>query len=723
MATNFDLAPPPAALAGGGTAVPIDISTIDAHLTFDAAAQAAHGTASLAFMVGPTAGRPVFDLRQTVTEVVLDGSALPLEAVPLVDLGGGPGAEVRVLDAVLGSGTDHTLAVGYDVGPPASPPGGGYPPHLVWSGPAGARRLQWNVGFTDLAPARYLESWVPANLIWDQYTVTWEVTITGTTVSHTLITNGALTTLGPNHWSVAFGAHSTALSTLIEVRPADELLSQTTTIALPAAGRTITAEAWTTTSSGIDLTAALADLSAWLVEDDSQIGPYLHGDRFVTFLLQGGMEYDGGCTATRGTLRHESFHSWWGRGVKPAGQVDGWIDEAWNTYHDNGGATVDPFDFAEPAQTLCSREPYSRVTPSASYNGGARVFAGIAAVSSPPALTAVMSGFYAAHTDRPIMTLTLEEHLAARIGAGAPDVVDGFHHFVYGFADPSPAPDLWLRDDPGHTGSERWAGRFWDSPDLWIRHADDGGTSHQAPVAGQDNWFYARIRNRGAGAARHFMVVFNVRHYSGVEFVWPSDYLPGIAAAGGFDLGPGQEVIVRARWPAALVPPAGTHACWLAAVLTRADRPTAGAHVWEHGNLAQKNLTILRVRPGQTVTVPFGYLAGLARRLEVQAPALVRRWPFSLRPKGPGPQWRSPVVEGPARPALPGRPMPLVPGQPVPAPGPQAPGPTVAVFAIAVPADATPGTSGVIDLVARDRTGAVVGGIAVELTVDPDAPA
>jgi hypothetical protein len=46
----------------------------------------------------------------------------------------------------------------------------------------------------------------------------------------------------------------------------------------------------------------------------------------------------------------------------------------------------------------------------------------------------------------------------------------------------------------------------------------------------------------------------------------------------------------------------------------------------------------------------------------------------------------------------------------------------VAVFAITVPPDAVPGTSGVIDLVARDGRGAIVGGIAVELTVDPDAP-
>jgi hypothetical protein len=332
-----------------------------------------------------------------------------------------------------------------------------------------------------------------------------------------------------------------------------------------------------------------------------------------------------------------------------------------------------------------------------------------------------MSGFYRAHVHRPITTLTLEEHLAARIGAAAPEVVDGFHHFIYGFADPSPSPDLWLRDDPGHTGSELWAGRFWDSPDLWIRHADDGGTVHQAPVAGQDNWFHARIRNQGAGAARHFMVVFNVRQYSGVEFVWPSDYLPAIAAVGGFDLGPGQEVVVRARWPAALVPPAGTHACWLASVLSRADRPTAGAHVWEHGNLAQKNLTIHRARPGQTITVPFGYLADRSRRFEVRAPEQVRHWPFSLRPKGPGPKWQSPVMEGLTRPARPGRAMPLAHGLPVPAPGPRPPGSTVAVFAITVPPHTAPGTSAVIDLIARDGRGAIVGGIAVELTVDPDA--
>ena len=79
VATNFDLAPPPVNF-DGKTAVPIDISAIDAHLTFDGAASAASGDATLTFVVGPAAGRPMFDLRQTITGVWLDGAPLAVGA-------------------------------------------------------------------------------------------------------------------------------------------------------------------------------------------------------------------------------------------------------------------------------------------------------------------------------------------------------------------------------------------------------------------------------------------------------------------------------------------------------------------------------------------------------------------------------------------------------------------------------------------------------------------
>jgi hypothetical protein len=91
----------------------------------------------------------------------------------------------------------------------------------------------------------------------------------------------------------------------------------------------------------------------------------------------------------------------------------------------------------------------------------------------------------------------------------------------------------------------------------------------------------------------------------GTQFQYPGDFLPCIAAASGFDLAPGQSAIVKARWPATFVPPPAPHACLLAAVLTRADHPVAGRHVWEHNNLAQKNLTIVDLAPNDWIIVPF----------------------------------------------------------------------------------------------------------------------
>jgi hypothetical protein len=740
MATNFDLAPPPVSF-DGKTAIPIDISAIDAHLIFDGAASTASGDATLTFVVGSAAGRPMFDLRQTITGVWLDGAPLAVGQVLTRDLGGGPGAELRVLDVPLVAGSSHTLRITYTLGLPASPPGGSYPPGLAWSaGP----RLVFNVGFTDLAAARYLEAWVPANLIWDQYAVTLELQVTGTAVPHRVITNGTLTSLATNHWRVAFPDRVTALSTLVEVRASDTLSSSSTNVTLPVSGRVITVEAFKLASNAaVNLATVLANLSSWLVENENAAGGYPHDNRFVAFLIQGGMEYDGGCTSGSGALRHETFHSWWGRGVKPASQADGWWDEGWNVYHDNGGIGTQPFDFTENPVTLSPRNPYSRVTPSAAYSAGERFFEGAAALTSPAALTGWMGEFYRGHLDRPVSTLDLETHLVAR--SGQADLVDAFHRWIYGFPDPSPAPDLWLRDDPAHTGTEAWGGRFWDSPDLWIRHADDGGTVHQSPIAGRENWFHARIRNRGAGAARHFVVTFQVKQFAGVQFTWPADFLPAIAATGGFELAPGADRIVSARWPAALVPPAGTHACWLAAVLARVDRPVTGAHVWEHGNLAQKNLTVIKVKRGKSFVLPFvlrGVRVNDERIIELVRPSSLVHTGAALVPRAAAPRPEPPdvsdalehghltsrrrsdqVLDAEDDASLAdagfeiehGRPFP--PGRVARLPVRLPMGQTMLGLQLRVSADTAAGSHGTIDLILRDAAGKPLGGLAIDVTV------
>lgn len=596
---NFQLAPPPR-LVDGLWAAPIDIQRINATLTFDGAASSGAGDATLEFKMGPHAGNPIFDLRQTITAAWLDGTPLPVAQLARHDFGGGADAGLRVVEAVLAAGSAHTLRVTYALGAPQASTAGSYQPAMTWSsGP----RLAFNFGFTDLGAGRYLEAWVPANLIFDQFELRLELRVLNTSVTHTVISNGAVTALGTNHWQVNFPARFTALSPLLELRASDTLAGDNDSIVLPVSGANVAIEAWKLNGNGVvNLATQINAIKTHLAANENSTGAYMHGGRFVAFLNVGGMEYEGGTTTATGALRHEAFHSWWARGVKPASQPDAWFDEAWTVYNDAGAFESLPFDFTDPPVTLAPRNPWIRVTSSGAYTDGYRFWKGVAALIGVNTLNTLMSDFYKQRRQRPVTTMTLEEFLLCRTGNA--QLVDGFHRFVYGFGNAAPAPDLWLRDDPAHTG-DAWPGRFWDSPDVWVRTSDDGGLTHQSPEFGQDNWLYARVRNRGAATVRHFVVTFNVKQFAGTQFAYPNDFLPCIAAASGFDLAAGASVIVKARWPKSLVPARGTHACLLAAVLTKGDRPVAGRRVWESNNLAQKNLTIVDLKPNMWFVLPF----------------------------------------------------------------------------------------------------------------------
>ncbi len=598
--TNFHLAPP-VKVVDGLVAVPIDIQQITAELKFDGATESGEGDATFEFTMGAQDGNPIFDLRQTITEAWLDGVPIPVEQLVHHDFGGGGDAELRIVEFGLAANSNHTLRVKYTLGMPQASTAGSYPPAITWStGP----RLTFNFGFTDLGAGRYLEAWVPANLIFDQFELSLEINILNTVVTHTVITNGNITEHNTNHWTINFPKRFTAFSPLLELRASDTVTSLTDTTTLPVSDTVVTVEVWKLVTSSIDLNAQIENIKTWLAENEISTGPYIHGNRFVAFLHTGGMEYEGGTTSGVGPLRHETFHSWWARGLKPASQPDAWWDEAWATYNDYGADISLPLDFNAPPKTLCPRNPWVRITANSSYSSGNRLWEGIAALIDPSNLRTYMSDFYNQNHHKPVTTTNIEEFLVCR--SGNPQIVDAFHRFVYGFNDPVQAPDLWIRDDPDHEGSDHWPGDFWNSPDLWIRNADDNGTSHQNPEFGQDNWFYARIRNRSNTAtAKHFLVTFNIKQFAGTEFVYPNDFLPCIAAASGFELGPNESTIVKAKWPVALVPPPGNHACWLAAVFTRFDHPISDRHVWEHNNLAQKNLTVVDLAAGDWFILPF----------------------------------------------------------------------------------------------------------------------
>ena len=599
MATNFDIAPP-AKTVDGLLAVPIDISSIDAEMTFDGATSAATADATITYTVGPTAGNPIFDLRQSVTEAWLDGAAFPPAQLGHHSFGTGPFTDLRVIESAQDAGSVHALRVRYDLALPDSEMVSGYLPRLDW---AAGPRLRLVFGLSDLKRCRYAEAWLPANLIFDQFSIDLGIRILNTPVAHSVITNGVATSAGTNQWHISFPSRFTAVSPLLEVRATDTLEQSTGSVHLPVSGRTVTIEAWKPAGAPTDLQAQIDLVGDHLTANENNYGPYLHANRFVAFFNGGGMEYEGGTTTAPGALLHETFHSWYARGIKPASQADGWWDEGFTSFHDSGADDPIPFDFAMPPVVLCSRDPWQRHTPLNAYGDGSAFFAGLASMLGVSTLNTLMGDLYGAQRgSTPVTTARMEEFLVSR--SGNAQVVSGFHRFAFGLADPGTPPDLWLRDAPGDPGADLWGDAFWDSPDVWIRNADDGGTTHQSPESGQDNWFHARVRNKAGSDATHFVVTFKARGFAGTEFVFPGDFLPADAAKAEFDLEAGGTRVVKARWPRHLVPAAGAHTCVLAAVLSRSDMPGGGRHVWEDNNLAQKNLTVVDVVPDSWLVIP-----------------------------------------------------------------------------------------------------------------------
>ena len=600
MAENFHLAPP-ARRVDGLLAVPIDIESIDASFVFEASTSAATAEATITYTVGPVAGNPIFDLRQTITHAWLDGEPFPVARLAHHGFGTGAFTDLRVIEAEQAAGSVHTLRVSYLLGIPDAQLTGSYLPTLAWEARS---RLQLAFGLSDLNRSRYVEGWLPANLIFDQYGIRLQLRIDGTDVAHSVLTNGAATVLGPNHWSIEFPSRFTALSPMLEVRPSDSLVMQTTSVTLPVSGKSVNIEAWALTTSGVDLIAELERIAGLLTANELDLWPVpsrgplrgllqrqrWHGIRRRHDHLQRGAGARGLPQLVR--ARHQ------------AGVTGRWL--VGRRVHDvprGRMAQAAPLDFTNPPVLLCSRDPWQRNTPSNAYTDGATFWKGMAALLGSASLAELIAELYTTNRGAPVTTQMIEEFLFAKSGNAG--VVDAFHRFVYGLTDPSPAPELCIRDALDDPGGDYFVGTFWDSPDLWVRNQDDGGTSHQAPRPGQDNWLFARVRNKArAGHAAHFVVAFQCRAFAGSQFTYPADFFPCTAAKAEFDLAAGETRIVKARWPAALAPAPEVPLSLLAALVTRSDHPVAGRHVWEHNNLAQKNLTFAELAPGSASCSP-----------------------------------------------------------------------------------------------------------------------
>ncbi|MBL8228512.1 MAG: hypothetical protein JNL98_08545 [Bryobacterales bacterium] len=181
--------------------------------------------------------------------------------------------------------------------------------------------------------------------------------------------------------------------------------------------------------------------------------------------------------------------------------------------------------------------------------------------------------------------------------------------------------DVFVRDNPADSGVMPSTGDFWNSPDVWVRNADDHVVSHQDTIRGRDNWLYVRVTNRGAAEAREVKVRVYIANFAASQFLFPNDWIPrnpsgsgSLGAPGTYlvgevdvaSLAAGATHIVRTRWPASLIPPATNwHPCILVEVSPNDGNLVVGGNVWHNNNLGQKNITIINARRGDMVEFPF----------------------------------------------------------------------------------------------------------------------
>jgi len=399
-------APPPTSLADGRTVVAAEVVSLDAALSFDAALGRASVEATLVLLAEDAS--VAFDLRQPVASARLDGAPVPAASMGHTDLGGGTGAQMRVLD--LGSRGPHRLELAYELGTPDVED----PLPVRWA----PGRVGFDVWCSDLYPGRYLEQWLPVSLCQDRFALRLSVAVTGAGSRHSLLSNGQVSTPADHRWEIAWPANATCLSALVVLAPDDELRRAEL---LGPSGVRVEVSAESILS---DAPVALAErVAGWLDANQTAYGAYHHGDRFIAHAWASarGMEYDGATTGSVGSLEHEVFHSWFGRGVKPASANDGWIDEAFTTWstsdHEEAPRLAAmPLGLDEEPVVLCPASPWSRFTPREAYRMGYRVFADLAARSSVDAVQEAMAQMYRERAGGFLSTAELEVELGERLG-------------------------------------------------------------------------------------------------------------------------------------------------------------------------------------------------------------------------------------------------------------------------------------------------------------------
>lgn len=165
------------------------------------------------------------------------------------------------------------------------------------------------------------------------------------------------------------------------------------------------------------------------------------------------------------------------------------------------------------------------------------------------------------------------------------------HNLTADTGDRASVADVYIRDNLDDKGETPSTGNKFNSPDIWLRHNEDGQEGHQIARAGDTNWLYVRAWNSGPQVAAGVRATVYQAPVS--PSIWPEDWQE-VGEAEFPDIPVGESAATAVAWTP---PNTGPHSFF--ARIGSADDPVQ--HEWSvrnDNNVAQKSLIVLRIKPG-----------------------------------------------------------------------------------------------------------------------------
>lgn len=197
--------------------------------------------------------------------------------------------------------------------------------NLITFNSQGVRSSFW---MSDLNNRRFLERFIPSNLEYDHYQMTFDIQVIGDSQPYQLVTNCEQKLVSENHYLATCPKFFNTASLFYHLFP------KSAHTIITGQYQSISGKMIPVYIYGSSVQTAMKNSFKILKELEADYGPWPHPQLIVYLSGMGGMEYSGATMTSMSALGHELHHSYFARAIHPANGNAGWIDEAMASWRD-----------------------------------------------------------------------------------------------------------------------------------------------------------------------------------------------------------------------------------------------------------------------------------------------------------------------------------------------------------------------------------------------------